>query len=217
MKTVFFSDFDGTITFKDVGYSMFHHFSNGRNEELIPDWKAGTITSRECLTKEAEMISLSNSELNEYLNSFELDSGFEQFVIESKKNKTELYIVSDGLDIYIDYILKRHNLNDLNVCANHAYIKDNKMIIEFPVENKICQRCGICKGETIADFRDSAREELTIVFAGDGYSDICAVKEADVVFAKKDLKEYCDLNDLPYINFNTFHDISIWMQENGAW
>jgi 2-hydroxy-3-keto-5-methylthiopentenyl-1-phosphate phosphatase len=79
MKTVVFCDFDGTISRRDVGYSLFHHFSKGQNELLLPDWKSGKMSSRECLTREAAMVHASSDEIFAFLEQFEIDPGFVQF------------------------------------------------------------------------------------------------------------------------------------------
>lgn len=48
-----------------------------------------------------------------------------------------------------------------------------------------------------------------IIFIGDGVSDLTAAREADILFARKGLKleEYCKLNQIPYIPFETFADV----------
>ena len=80
-ETLVFCDFDGTVAKKDVGYCLFHHFSDGRNDELIPDWKAGLISSRDILTREAAMVRASGDEIYAFLDQFDLDPGFAAFAV----------------------------------------------------------------------------------------------------------------------------------------
>lgn len=207
-KIAVFCDFDGTISRRDVGYNIFHHFSGGKNDALLPDWKAGRMTTRECLLREAAMVDVSEEEMYRFLDGFELNRGFKEFVALCREKGIDLIIVSDGLDFYISYILKRNQLDDLPVIANIGKIEGTHLKIEFPHHNRTCTRCGSCKGERIREYREKVGSKVTVVFVGDGYSDACAVKEADIVFAKKDLEEYCRANNISYYPYDDFFDVA---------
>jgi 2-hydroxy-3-keto-5-methylthiopentenyl-1-phosphate phosphatase len=100
-------DFDGTITRRDVGYHIFHKFSGGRNDEVLPDWKAGRITTRECFRREAALAHGSAEEILAYVDTFEIDATFHAFVDECQSSSIPLAIVSDGMGFYIRRLLKR--------------------------------------------------------------------------------------------------------------
>jgi len=53
--------------------------------------------------------------------------------------------------------------------------------------------------------------KLRAVYIGDGYSDRCAVSEADVVFAKDSLAVHCKANDIPYHSFESLADVQAWV------
>ncbi len=215
MITAIFSDFDGTISRRDVGYSIFHHFSDGKNDELLPDWKSGKMSTRDCLLKEAELVSSPASEIEKYIDQFEIDRYFEPFVNQCAAHDFPLTIISDGLDFYIRYILEKNGLDHLDFIANRGILENNTIKIEFPYENKSCGRCGICKGEQIRNFRADQDGESRIIFIGDGYSDVCAAAEADILFAKKDLKEYCTNKNLTFIDYDNFQDVTDRLVELG--
>lgn len=48
-----------------------------------------------------------------------------------------------------------------------------------------------------------------LFYCGDGVSDLSAAKETDLLFAKhgKDLITYCNRENIPYTEFNSFEDI----------
>ena len=214
-NVVVFCDFDGTIARRDVGYSVFHHFSGGRNDELLPDWKSGRLSSRDCIVKEAEMSPMTEEELYAYLDRFELDPGFAQFARKCQATGVGLFILSDGLDLYINRLLKREGLDQLPVTANHGYIDGNRLVIEFPHVNHTCTKCGSCKGERIREYRQDHDEKLTVVFVGDGFSDACATAEVDVLFAKKDLEQYCRMNNIDFKLYDNFFDVTGQMDRMG--
>jgi len=217
MKMLVFCDFDGTISRRDVGYNLYHHFSGGRNDLLLPDWKAGRLSSRECLTREAEMVTASADEIMAFLDQFTIDPGFAEFESLCRKNGVEPVVLSDGLDFYIRHILTRYGLAHLQVISNIGHLDGSGLSIEFPRTNRACRRCGACKGEIIEEFRGRCGEPATTVFIGDGYSDICAAGAADLLFAKKDLKRYCLDHKVAYTKFDTFFDVSRALMGYGHW
>lgn len=211
MKLAVFSDFDGTISTKDVGYSVFHHFSNGRNDEILPDWISGKMTTRDCLIAEAKMVNASSQELYDFVDKIDIDPTFPGFVKLCDSNNIPLLILSDGLDFYIKHLLDKNNLSHLNFVTNRAILENNKIRIEFPHDNTECKSCGICKGEIINRFRQKQNGEYKIVYIGDGYSDACAAKEADILFAKKDLVNYCMKNNIDYLLYENFSHVQSYL------
>jgi len=123
---IVFSDFDGTISRRDVGNRLFHHFSDGKSEEVVARWKAGEIDSRD--------------------NGFDLDPGFAELAKLCRTHNLPLYIVSDGLDLYIRHLLNRQGLDGLPVFSNRAIIEAGRLNITWPYADDSCGQCGNCKG-----------------------------------------------------------------------
>jgi len=210
---VVFSDFDGTFTAKDIGNRIYTHFSGGRNRQLVEDWKKGLITSRECLTRESELITATADDIKAFLNQFELSPGALETYKELTHHGIPFYILSDGLDFYIDYILRKFHLEQIPHRANRAIFDRNRLRIEFPYRNDGCPRCGSCKGVRIKEIVGAAREEVEVVFIGDGLSDICALPQSDTIFARGDLLTYCRQHQFPAIEYSDFFDILNWFKE----
>jgi 2-hydroxy-3-keto-5-methylthiopentenyl-1-phosphate phosphatase len=51
------------------------------------------------------------------------------------------------------------------------------------------------------------------VYIGEGYSDRCPAKYADVIFAKDELLKYCQQEHIPSYQYKTFHDIKKQMNK----
>ena len=214
-RTLIFCDFDGTVARRDVGYNLFHHFSDGRNESLLPDWKAGRMTSREILTREAAMCHAPADDVFAFLDEFSINPGFVEFEALCRTEDIPLVILSDGLDFYVRHILDRFDLSHLPVHCNEGILEDNRIRIAFPYPLGSCGRCGNCKGDRIAEYRNAHSDDLVVIFAGDGMSDTCAVTQADLLFAKKDLARYCAEKKIPFNLFDTFFDITRVLIEQG--
>ncbi len=207
-KLVIFSDFDGTISTRDVGNRLFHHFSEGKSEEVVARWKKNEIDSRQCLLGEGNsMRDFTETELLEFIDSFTIDESFHEFLTLVKNSNIPLYLLSDGLDLYINRLLKQNGIAGIPVFANNGKYGKNGLDFSFPFFEHTCGTCANCKGYHIRRLRPDG---YTSVYIGDGKSDLCAVPEADIIFAKDYLAEYCrgeKIEFLPYDNFSAITKI----------
>ena len=204
MKVSLFIDFDGTIATEDVGRSFFTLFGGGRNIPLVERWARREITSFECLREEAGLVSVSEADLTRFLRRFKIDPGFSDLHDLCVSKEIPMYVISDGLDIYIDPILKRSGFGDIPVLSNRAIFAAGGLEVEFPYLDYSCGHCGNCKGAAI---RRLMREGDRSIFVGDGYSDLCAVDVADYLFAKGDLADYLRDSGKEFTSFGSLIDI----------
>jgi 2,3-diketo-5-methylthio-1-phosphopentane phosphatase len=201
---IIFCDFDGTFTEKDIGHRVFKHFSGGKNLSLVEDWKKGLISSRECLRREAEMVSVNPDDFYRFLDSFKLREGAEEFYRLVDRQNIPFYLVSDGTDLYIEYILKKFGLERIKYFSNRGRLDNGKMYLQFSANNS-CPRCGSCKGERIKEVIGGNSYE--VIFIGDGLSDLCALPYADIIFSRGDLWNHCSRENIPAYRYETFYDI----------
>ena len=207
-----FCDFDGTVTIGDVGDLFFTKFSGGKVEEDIKLWERGVIDSRELFLRELQLISVTQKEFDDFLKQQSIDLSFVHFIDHCEQKKFPVSILSDGMDLYIKPILKWNHLDQLPVYSNELrWDGEDKLIAEFPYFDHTCGHCANCKGYQIRRLKEKNDH---IVFIGDGYSDICAIKEADTIFAKDDLSTHCRENKIPHIVYKSFEDIMNWFKLN---
>ena len=204
MRKVLFCDFDGTVALEDVGDRLFQTLAYDSWKEPVERWKRGEISSRECLEIECSGVRVSPREMEEFLRHFELDPTFPDFVRCCREEGIPLYILSDGLDFYIRYLLERYGLEDIPFFSNRLCFSDGRLVPEFPYFTPSCGMCGNCK---VAHIRRLRRKGDLVVHIGDGLSDRFAAEEADVVFAKGELLEYCRNTGLSCRPFRDFRDV----------
>jgi 2,3-diketo-5-methylthio-1-phosphopentane phosphatase len=197
-------DFDGTIAQNDVGALLFKTFSKEDSRKIVSLWLRGEINSKECLQRECELIRISRSELRKFALSQKIDGKFPAFVDLCNREKMSLAILSDGLDFYIELILKKHGLGKLPFYSNLLRFEGRKLNPEFPYFDRGCGRCGNCKRFHLKNLK---RPNQKVVYIGDGLSDKCAVTEADLVFAKDDLRRFCKRENIKHYPFHNFGDI----------
>jgi len=201
-------DFDGTVAQNDVGNLLFFTFGDERSIEAVNLWIKGNISSRECLIRECEATRVSRSELEDFVDKQKLDPHFNDLALYAQSQQIEMQIVSDGLDFYIERILKNYHLDSqLKIHANHLVFEDqNQIRPEFPYFEFGCGRCGNCKGYHVRHAKSDGKQ---IIYIGDGLSDRCGARAADVVFAKRgrDLLEFCRENRIAHFEFQDFSDV----------
>lgn len=194
-----YCDFDGTITKEDsVNKFLEMYAPNWMESEKL--WIAGKISSRENAIIQVSLLNnVSQKQLDDYINSIEIDDYFLDFVEFAKSKNINLTILSDGFDLFIQKTLERYNLA-IPYFANKLIYKNGKFNLEFPYYNENCdKKAGMCKCSKV--------KEKSFCYIGDGTSDLCIAKKADVLFASKNLCKYCNENSIKHINFKSFCDI----------
>ena len=205
-------DFDGTVSTVDMGYELLNRFTDKGWEEIDRAYCAGEIGSRVAYTQVASLFSGSKAQMLEFVISRErIDPHFLEFYRFCRSKGVDLKIVSDGLDFYIDAILKKNNLQDIEFLSNVTVFHDgNKLSIEFPRMNDKCEKCGTCKKGVLREHRlDYDR----VIYVGNGYSDVCPAKDADLVFAKEVLYEKCREDGTACVHYENFQDILVYLDE----
>jgi len=204
-----FSDFDGAVAKEDVGEQLFLNLTGGRSAEIVARYLSGQITSHERLRQECEVVGqVSRHRFTELLERFELDPFFVKFVQFCEQNGIDLTVVSDGLDFYVKHLLTREGLSQVPFFANHLEFAEQEygalLVPSFPHRDAECPDCGNCKRNHVVT--RSGDDDL-IVYIGDGYSDRCPVKYADVVFAKRNFIKHCQRQNITYHEFLHFGDV----------
>ena len=207
---VIVSDFDGTIAIEDSNNLLSDIFGNEKNAENERAYTAGEIGLREAITKNFMQYNITFEEYHSFLKSnIHIDPTFYEFMGKIQKSGTDFFILSGGYKQTIEYLLGDKWLKNVAIYANELHIEDGYIRPRFAYNNHKCYEhfgpCGNCKRDCIDIIRRQSGSK--IIFIGDGLTDRCAAKRADVVFAKEALEDFCKENNLPYIKFNNFIDI----------
>ncbi len=210
MAVKVFMDFDGTITTRDVGNEVFGRFSGGRNQGPIDSYHDGRLSAHDLFLEEAALAgAVSHDELDALIDAQEVDPGFLRFLELCRRQGWEPCILSDGLDYYIDRILGRIGAGAVPRFANHLRLAGAddgraRLVLEFPAGNADCDRCACCKRNIMLG---RTGDDDLIVYVGEGYSDRCPARYADLVFAKRSLQTYCRNENISYLPYATFADV----------
>src|SRR5262245_13777111 len=191
MRTAYLCDFDGTIAPSDIGAALFRRFATHGREAAAAAfrrWKADEIGSRELTEIECGCMVATFEEALEFARDHGIDPDFAGFARAARARGDAVMVVSEGYGFYIADQLARAGLSDLRWRANHARFEGSRLTPEFPWADPHCHRCGNCKAQYVREYKALG---FRVVFVGDGLSDRCGAKVADVVFARASLWDWC--------------------------
>ncbi len=212
-KALVLCDFDGTTCTEDVGSAMLNHFAANGWEEIDREYLSGKTGSRSAYLRIAPFLSGDAETISRFARYVgKVAKGFKAFYHLCEKKGIDVKIVSDGFDLYIDAILTRRGLAGIEFFSNAlAFDQNGRISLSFPKENYLCGRCGTCKSNILNSYR--LRYEK-IIYVGDGQSDLCPSRHADVVFARDVLLEQCGQEGRPCIPFQDFYIIRQYVKKN---
>ena len=207
-------DFDGTISRQDVLDELVNRFSRNESWRLVEErWKAGLIGSEACLREEFSLLEISDNDLYDFIDQVEIDPGFIPLIAMLRQNHVPFAILSDGIEKFIRGILNRFNAGDIEIRANRITRKNQQLHLVCPHKAEFCLSAAAhCKCRSAGKLRIGRRKT---VYIGDGRSDICPARQADVVFAKGVLAQELAARQHAYIPYNSLHEIAATM--NRAW
>ena len=204
-NTVIFCDFDGTITTRDTIDHLLEKYARAEWEAIEEEWKIGKIGSRECLEKQIDCIdNFATEDFENFINSVTIDEHFALFYQKVLEQKIPFYVISDGFDLIIKSIFNKYQLPLPIIFSNKLSLTNNKLSTHFPMSNpgECLVKAGMCKCAVIE------KEKKNILYIGDGRSDLCASRLANVLYAKGNLQTMCKEIGREFIAFSNFNEIN---------
>ncbi len=198
------TDFDGTITRTDVAEDILEEFASREWWDIEEEHRARKIGTRETVSRQFALVHAKETELLRFVDEHvRLDESFPSFVAYCRTRHIPVEIVSEGLDFYLHHLLRKWKI-ELPVRTNRTVFEEGRVVISYPYADPTCNLCGTCKLLRLFELR---AQGYRVAYVGDGHSDLCPAIEADVVFAKKELSELCQEEDIEFIPFDTFADV----------
>lgn len=228
-KIIFFTDFDGTITQRDTNDYITdnHGFGFTKRKEINQLILDGTDSFRNGFQQMIDSWHVSLTEMIEILKAnITLDPGFKAFAVWAKEHQVPIVVLSSGMVPVIEGLLSKlldddEIMRDIEIVANDAKLVPPKNSFDqtggWNIEFHDDSGFGHDKSLTIRPYADAIaklpqEEKVTLLYAGDGVSDLSAARETDLLFAKAghDLIVYCEREGIP---FTTFEDWSTILAE----
>jgi len=210
LKPIIFCDFDGTITETDNIVSLMTQFVPEESEKIATAMMEQTITFKDGISGMFELLSTKQKDdvIHYLLDTAIIRKGFGDFVRFAQENHIPFYIVSGGVDFFIEPLLEKYGPFS-GIYCNSADFSGQQIKLIFPNGcDEECtkfetQGCGCCKPSVMRQVAQSNHFKIVI---GDSLSDFEAAKQADLVLARDHLIKRCKDLQLPYESFETFYD-----------
>jgi len=200
-------DFDGTITTEDASEAMLSEFADPSWIEIDRSYARGEIGVAELMSREFALVAVGQIELLDFvLGRAKVRPHFREFADLALERGVELFLLSAGLDFYIEAVLEREEIG-------RYFTRAYYLQTEFGSEGIRCRLPELSRPlEPLADYKRAVVDELRnrgrrIAYAGDGDTDRRAAEAADLVFARRKLAAHCRLAGVPYVAFEDFRDI----------
>ncbi|MCJ1465035.1 hypothetical protein MMC07_003650 [Pseudocyphellaria aurata] len=222
-KIILFTDFDGTITLQDSNDWLTDNLGYGerlRRQGNI-DVLEGRMNFRDLFKEMTESVKTPFDQcINALCKNIKLDPFFNDFYQWSRENNVPVIVLSSGMTPIIRGLLVHligPEANDIEIVSNEVVDRPGKSKNEedgWEVEFHDDSAFGHDKSLTIRPYAKHFAErpnELkpTLLYAGDGVSDLSAARETDLLFAKKgrDLITYCEREGIPFTIFEDWRSI----------
>jgi 2,3-diketo-5-methylthio-1-phosphopentane phosphatase len=189
------SDFDGTIVDIDTVEYLLDQFGNGDWRRYDVLYERGEISLEDCLRRQYRMIREPKQKLLDAVeNVASFRAGFGELLTFAERKRIPFTIVSAGLDFVITHLLSLRDVqNQITVMAPRSKTTSRGIILDFS---------GFPKGES-SNFKSNVVQSVKakgarVAYIGDGFSDLEAIKEANMRFVIKGsrLEEECEKNDI---------------------
>lgn len=205
-KTIVQCDFDGTITEKDVSFLLLDAFADGNWRQLLEDYRGGKITVGAFNRGAFAMVKADKQTLRDFIfanKEAEIRPGFNELLSYCSKKGFKFVIVSNGLDFYIEAVLKDVSMDNIEIYAAQTQFTSDGLKVEYIGPD----------GRQLKDnFKDAYTELFLgrgyrVVYIGNGISDFPPAEQAHHIFATGDLLTYCKEKNLNYTPFADLNDV----------
>ena len=213
-----FLDYDGTLTTHECNEIVLQRFVGDAWRPLEAEAQADRMSHAEVFDRQVGLIKAPRAELiRRLLEVAEPMPGLRDFFTELQTRDGHSAIVSAGIREAIEAFWQRLELPPTELFASELIGAGPDggppYHLEFSDALGDCPRCGpaSCKAAILHRLRRPG--DVVLVF-GDGPSDLCPAREADLVFARGHLAERCEQEGLEWRPLTDFGAV---LGEVDAW
>ncbi len=210
-----FLDYDGTATRRECIEVVLQDLVGDAWRPIEGEARAGRIGHAEALDRQIRLLQAPRAQLlGAMAAAAEPAAGLAEFLAAVHDGGGRAIVVSAGFREVIEAVWERHGLPPVELVASELVGRepgsDCGERVGGPRRNAgppyrvaysprlgDCPRCGpgSCKASVLHELR---RPGDTVWVFGDGASDLCPAREADLVFARGHLAERCAADGLPW-------------------
>jgi len=185
------SDFDGTITLRDVGDHLLLHYGFSDKKTIEASYSL-KVRVEDIMKRAFAGASLTEKTIADFVGKkVKARPGFREFIIFCEKNSIPVEIASGGVDLYADPFFKKHGVKVKSFFGRAKVVKGG-IKIHYPFLKRM-DLSAFKKARVLRLKRAGKR----VVFFGDGPNDLKAAAAADKVYAAGRLYRLCRERGIP--------------------
>ncbi len=203
-KTLVQCDFDGTITEEDVSFILLDAFADGDWRQLHREYEESNISVGRFNTDAFAMVKADRESLLKVATStVRIRPGFHELVACCRRQGFRLVIVSNGLDFYIEEILRDIGEGDIEIFAAQTRFHPGGLKVQYIGPD----------GSSLDDaFKEAyvnlfLGEGYRIIYVGNGTSDLSPARQCHYIFATGNLLAHCKQANLSCTPFTDFNEV----------
>lgn len=201
-KTLVQCDFDGTITEEDEAFLLLDAFASGNWGRVLDEYREGKISVGTFNSRAFAMVKADKQTMLDFVQrTKKIRPGFKELVSYCRDKGFRLVIVSNGLDFYIEAILKDIGVRGIEVYAAQTRFSPDGLDVRYMGPDGKVLQDSFKEAYTRAFLSKSYR----VAYVGNGPSDMPAARLAHRIFATDGLLELCrktKLNCIPFADLN---------------
>jgi 2-hydroxy-3-keto-5-methylthiopentenyl-1-phosphate phosphatase len=220
-RVLAFLDYDGTITTRDSNEVVLQRFTGDEWRRFEDAANRGEIGHAECLDRQLGLLAVPRAAFfDAAVEAADVASGVRELLTEVAARIGRSVVVSAGFREAIEAVWRRDGLPPVDVYASELTGSGRRggppYRVTFSGAFGDCPSCGPggCKGALVGALREVG--EAVAVF-GDGLSDLCPARLADVVFAKGKLARLCAAEGIDHHPLDDFdrarRTLSAWLDQ----
>ena len=203
-------DFDDTITDGNVSVAIREVFGPDGWRSMEREFQDGQFSVEESNIRQYALLKASQKDIEDFvLGSVVIRFGFEQFVEYCRAVEIKVVIVSSGLDLYINPAIQPLGYDDLEVYSAQARVTGDGIAVSY----KDPSGAALTRGFKESYVRHFKEQGHTVIYVGDGLSDIVPASDADYVIARDTLAAHARASGLSYHSFETYEDVAKHVEE----
>jgi len=205
------SDFDGTITLRDVGDHLLLHYGFADKKTIDESYVSG-VKVEDFMRSAFSGAALTEKVIAAFVRKkVKARRGFREFVVFCETSGVPFEIASGGVDLYADPFFKKHGVKVRSFFGKARVVKGG-VSIRYPFLRRL----------DLSAFKESRvlrqkRAGRKVVFFGDGPNDLKAAAAADKVYAAGRLYRLCRERGIPVSPLTDFRKAAGFIKkETGA-
>jgi 2-hydroxy-3-keto-5-methylthiopentenyl-1-phosphate phosphatase len=206
VKTIIQCDFDSTIAAEDVSFMLLDAFADRSWRKFLKEYRAGRIPVGIFNSQSFTMVKADEPTMLDYIlvqQNVPVRPGFAELLHTCARKGFEFVIVSNGLSFYIEAILKKIGLANIEVHAAETEFDPDGLKVRYIGPDGNEMQDGFKKTYTDLFLSRGYR----VIYIGDGYSDIISATHAHHIFARDDLLAHCRKKKIDCVPFDDLNDV----------